>query len=149
MPSRPDDRKVKLHVSTHFAETLSDTRLPTRTRRLPPLDDVHVDRTEMSLRGFADRGRPPLFTTARDRASSVRSGSSLYSWARMECASTLARSDFKVRRETGFLTIVGLSHAEYVARGAARGVTDYDEPPGEQSIARNRRAAQTLAEVET
>ena len=36
-------------------------------------------RMEMSLRGFAGRGRPPLFTTARDNALSLSSGSSLYS----------------------------------------------------------------------
>jgi len=57
----------------------------------------------------------------------------------MEWESTLARSDFKVRRETGFLTIIGLSHAEYMARSAARGVTDYDKPTGEHSIANDPR----------
>ena len=36
-------------------------------------------RIEMSLRGFEERGRPPLFTTARDKACAVSSGSSLYS----------------------------------------------------------------------
>src|SRR5437773_1196495 len=82
-------------------------------------------RIEMSLRGFAERGRPPLFTTALDRACSVNSGSSLYSCGRIEWASTLARSDFKVRREAGFLTVVGLSHAENVARGPSRGVADH------------------------
>ena len=33
---------------------------------------------EMSLRGLEARGRPPLFTTARDNACSVISGRSLY-----------------------------------------------------------------------
>ena len=89
----------------------------------------------MSLRGLAERGRPPLFTTARDNACSESSGSSLYSRARIECASTFARSDFKVRRETGFFTIVGLSHAEYVARCTPRGVTDYNETAGQQAVA--------------
>src|SRR5258706_5607785 len=36
-------------------------------------------RIEMSLRGFAERGRPPLFTAARDKACAVSFGSSLYS----------------------------------------------------------------------
>src|SRR6185503_10845092 len=31
-------------------------------------------RIEMSLRGFAERGRPPLFTTARDKACALSSG---------------------------------------------------------------------------
>lgn len=84
-------------------------------------------RMEMSLRGFADRGLPPLFKVARDSACTVSSGSSLYSCARIEWASTLARSDFKVWREAGFLTIVGLSHAEYVARSAPWGIADYDK----------------------
>src|SRR5258706_13675633 len=52
----------------------------------------------------------------------------------MECASTLARSDFKVRRETGFFTIVCLSHAEYVASCASGGVADNDETSGQQAI---------------
>lgn len=81
----------------------------------------------MSFRGFADRGRPPLFTTARAKPSSVRAGSSLYSCGRILWASTLARSDFKVRRETGFLTVVGLSHAEDMARSTSGRVSDYDE----------------------
>ena len=75
-------------------------------------------RMEMSLRGLADRGRPPLLTTARDNISSVSSGSSLYSGARIVWASIRARSDFKVCREAGFFTIVGLSHAENVAHEA-------------------------------
>ena len=99
----------------------------------------------MSFRGFAERGRPPLFTTARDNASSESSGSSLYSRARMECASTFARSDFKVRRETSLFTIVCLSHAEYMARCAPRGVADYNEAPGQQAVADDAAFAVVLA----
>src|ERR1041385_4143672 len=62
-------------------------------------------RIERSFRGLLERGRPPFFTTARDKASWVSSGRSLYSCGRIECLSTLARSDFKVRCETFFLTI--------------------------------------------
>ena len=80
-------------------------------------------RMEISFRGFVERGRPPFFTTARDKASSVSSGSSSYSCGRMECVSTLARSDFKVRRKTDFLTMVSLSHAENMARSASRRIT--------------------------
>ena len=59
----------------------------------------------------------------------------------------MARSDFQVRCETGFLTFVGLSHAEYVTRSAARGVTDYDQPAGQQSIADDPRFAVSPARV--
>ena len=41
MPARPVDRKVRLHKSTHFTEAFCDTRLPTWSRRLPALDDIH------------------------------------------------------------------------------------------------------------
>ena len=89
---------------------------------------------EISFRGLVERGRPPFFTTARDKASSVSSGSSLYSCGRMECASTLGRSDFKVRRETGFLTMVGLSHAENVARSTSRRIADHHQAAREQAV---------------
>ena len=102
---------------------------------------------EMSLRGLAERGRPPLFTTARDNALADSSGSSLYSCGRMMCASTLRRSDFKVRRETSFLTIVGLSHAENVTCGAPRCVPDYDQSTSEQAIADNARFTVVPARV--
>jgi hypothetical protein len=49
----------------------------------------------------------------------------------MACASTLARSDFKVRRETGFFTIVCLSH---VPSFTPRGIADHDETAGQQAI---------------
>lgn len=98
-------------------------------------------RMEISLRGFADRGRPPLFTTARDSPSSVSSGSSLYSCARIEWASTFARSDFKVRREAGFLTMVCLSHAENVARCPSRRVADHHEAASQQPVTDDSRLA--------
>ena len=65
----------------------------------------------------------------------------------MECASTLARSDFKVRRETGFFTIVCLSHAEYVASCAPRGIADHDEAAGQQAITNDATLAVVLAQV--
>jgi hypothetical protein len=69
-------------------------------------------RKEMSCRGFAERGRPPLLTVARESISSVSSGSCSCSGREMRRASTRARSDFEVRCETGLLTMVGLAHAE-------------------------------------
>src|SRR3954467_2271792 len=65
----------------------------------------------------------------------------------MECASTLARSDFKVRRETGFFTIVCLSHAEYVARCPPRGVADHDETARQQAITDDAALAVVLAQI--
>ena len=100
---------------------------------------------EMSLRGLAERGRPPLFTTARDNALADSSGSSLYSCGRMMWASTLRRSDFKVRREAGFLTIVSLSHTENVARSASRGVTNYDQTAGQKAVTNDSRFTVVLA----
>src|SRR6188508_118616 len=67
----------------------------------------------------------------------------------MECASTLARSDFKVRRETGFFTIVCLSHAEYVASCAPRGVADHDETARQQAITNDATLAVFLAQILT
>ena len=54
-------------------------------------------------------------------------------------ASTLVRSDFKVRREASFLTIVGLPHAENVTGGGPRRVSDYDQSTSEQAIADDAR----------
>src|SRR6266498_2306147 len=104
-------------------------------------------RIEMSLRGLAERGRPPLLTTARDKALADSSGSSLYSCGRMMWASTLRRSDFKVRRETSFFTIVGLSHAEDVTRGAPRRVPNYDQSTSEQAITDDARFTVISARV--
>ena len=59
----------------------------------------------------------------------------------------MARSDFKARREAGILMVVGLSHAEYVARSASWGVTDDDHSLRQQSIAGNPRLAAIPARV--
>ena len=101
-------------------------------------------RMEISLRGLVERGRPPFFTTARDKVSSVSSGSSLYSCGRIECASTLARSDFKVWCETCFLTMVCLSHAENVARSASWRVPDHHQPARKQAVADDAGLAESL-----
>lgn len=101
-------------------------------------------RMEISLRGFSDRGRPPLLTTARDRASSVSAWNSLYSCARILWASTFARSDFKVPREAGFLTMVCLSHAENVAGRSPQRVAGHHEAAGQQSVADDSRLAAVL-----
>jgi hypothetical protein len=85
----------------------------------------------MSFLGFAERGRPPLLMTARDKARLVSAGSSLYSCDLIAWASTLARSDFKVRREERFFTIIGLSHAEDMASGTSRRIADHDKPTGQ------------------
>ena len=74
--------------------------------------------------GFGDLGRPAFLKTVRANISSVISGSSSYSSGSMTCASTRLRSEPKVRREAGLLTIVGLSHAEDVTHRATRGVAD-------------------------
>src|SRR4051794_14632039 len=65
----------------------------------------------------------------------------------MEWASTLARSDFKVRRETGFFTIVCLSHAEDVASCATRRIADYHETAGKQTITNDAGLAVISAQV--
>jgi hypothetical protein len=102
---------------------------------------------EISFRGLVERGRPPFFTTARDKASSVSSGSSSYSCGRTECVSTLARSDFKVRRKTVFLTMVGLSHAENMARSASRRIADYHQAARKQAVTDDAGLAVVFARV--
>ena len=148
MPHGPLERVVRLHCLHRSLLRRSAIRVchpgPVAFQRSMTSTGRRI---EMSFRGFAERGRPPLFTTARDNASSESSGSSLYSRARMACASTLARSDFKVRRETGLFTIVCLSHAEYVARCTARGVANYNETPGQQAVANDAAFAIVLARV--
>jgi hypothetical protein len=47
----------------------------------------------------------------------------------------LARSDFKVRREAGFLTVIGLSHTENVAGSAPGGVTNHDQTAKQHAVA--------------
>ncbi len=81
-------------------------------------------RIEINLRGLAERGRPAFFTTAFARASFESSGRFWYSCGRIACASMRVRSDFKVRREAGFLTILTLSHVEDVADIASLRVPD-------------------------
>src|SRR6185369_13361781 len=104
-------------------------------------------RIVINLRGLVDRGRPPFFTTARDKAFEESSGGSLYSCGRIACASTRTRSDFKVRRETGFLTMVRLSHAEYVAHSTTRCVADYDEAPSEHPVTNDARLTVVLSRI--
>jgi len=65
----------------------------------------------------------------------------------MRCASTRARSDFKVRRETGLFTGVGLTHAEDVANRTTRRVAHHDDPAAEQSEADDTTLAIVLAKV--
>jgi len=89
----------------------------------------------MSCRGFGARGRPPLLTMARPSISSLSSGRSLYSWGLTTCASTRARSDPKVGREAGLLTVIGLSHAEDVAHQATGGVADDYQSPVKKTVA--------------
>jgi hypothetical protein len=101
----------------------------------------------MSCRGLADRGRPPLLTTARASMLSVSSGSFRYSDGLMTCASTRARSEPKVRREAVLLTVVGLSHAEDVANRATRGVADDYEPASEQTEAEDSAFTVVFAHV--
>jgi len=71
----------------------------------------------------------------------------LYSCGRIACASTRTRSDFKVRRETGFLTMVRLSHAEYVAHSTTRCVADYDEAPSEHPVTNYARLTVVLSRI--
>jgi hypothetical protein len=92
-------------------------------------------RSEMSLRGFAERGRPPFFTSALASISEVSSGSSRYSLALTTCASTRARSDFKVRREALLFAGIGFPHAENVSTRARLDVTDHDQAPLKASVA--------------
>ena len=91
-------------------------------------------RSEMSCRGFAERGRPPLLTTARASIESVSSGSSLYSDGLITCASTRFMSEPKVGRETGLLTMIGLSHAKDVANCATLRVPNNYEATAQASV---------------
>ena len=74
------DRRVRLHGNHRVLVRRSAMRVcqpgPVAFHRSMTSSGSRI---EMSLRGLADRGRPPLFTTARDKAFSVSSGSSLYS----------------------------------------------------------------------
>lgn len=53
----------------------------------------------------------------------------------IECESTVTKSGFKVRRETSFLTEVGLPHGEYVPDRASWCVDNHRQPPGQQTLA--------------
>jgi hypothetical protein len=57
----------------------------------------------------------------------------LYSDGLTKCPSTRARSEPKVRREAGLLTVISLSHAENVANRTTRGVADHDKPANQQT----------------
>src|SRR5687768_15341932 len=92
-------------------------------------------RIEMSLRGLAERGRPPLFTLPRASISSVSSGSSLYSWRWITWASTRRRSEPKLRRDARFLAVICFPHAKHVAIRATRGVANNDDPATEHAKA--------------
>jgi hypothetical protein len=102
---------------------------------------------EISFRGLVERGRPPFFTTARDNASSVSSGNCSSSCGRTEWVSTLARSDFKVRRKTGFLTMVGRSHTENTARSASRRIADCHQAARKQAVTDDAGLAVIFARV--
>lgn len=65
----------------------------------------------------------------------------------MTCASTRGKSEPKVRREAGLLTVVGLSHAENVANRATRGVADNYQPTCEQTKADDSAFTVVLAQV--
>jgi hypothetical protein len=104
-------------------------------------------RSDISFLGFSERGRPPFFTLARASVSDVSSGSSRYSLALTTCASTRARSDFKVRREAFLFAAIGFPHAENVATLAPRDVTNHDHASLEMPVTDNASLAIVLARV--
>lgn len=61
----------------------------------------------------------------------------MYSDGLMTCALTRAKSELKVWREAGLLTIVCLSHAEDVANRATRGIANYYKSACKQTEAEN------------
>lgn len=101
----------------------------------------------MSFRGFAERGRPPLFTLPRASMSSVSSGSSSYSCRRMTCASTRARSEPEERRDARFLAVIGFPHAKDVAIRATRRVANHNDPSVKDTKADDSRFAVIPASV--
>jgi len=104
-------------------------------------------RSEMSFLGLAERGRPPLLTTARANISSVSSGSSLYSDGFARCASIRESLEPKVRREAGFFSVISFPHAENVAYRAARGVADDHQASGQFAEADDPSFTVVLARV--
>lgn len=105
------------------------------------------NRRLISCRGLAERGRPPFFRVARSSISSVSSGSSSYSEALIVWASDLARSDLEVRREAGFFTAIGFSHAKYVTSRTSWGVADHDQTSLEDAEADDPALSIILAQV--
>jgi hypothetical protein len=95
----------------------------------------------MSFLGFKEQGRPPFLTLARASISEVSCGSSRYSPALTTCASTRARSDFKVRREALFFTVIGFSHTEDVTTRAPLDVSNHDQASLEMSVTDDPRFA--------
>src|SRR4029077_8813932 len=91
-------------------------------------------RSEMSFLGLSERGRPPFFTLARASMSAVSCGSSRYSLALTTCASTRARSDFKVRREAFLFAAIGFPHAENAATVPAWSVTNHHHASFEMPV---------------
>lgn len=74
--------------------------------------------------GLTNLGLPAFLNTVRLNISSVISGRSSYSSGLITCASARLRSEPKVRRKAGLLTIIRLSHAKHMACRATRGVSD-------------------------
>jgi len=91
-------------------------------------------RSEMSFLGLSERGRPPFFTLARASMSDVSCGSSRYSLALTTWASTRARSDFKVRRETLLFAGISFPHTENAATRTPREVTNHDHASLETAV---------------
>jgi len=86
-PSRPLERRPLRVVKLH-AQRILLRRSAMRVCQPGPVAFHRSitstgSRREMSFRGLAERGRPPLFTTARRRFRLVSSGSSLYSCDRI------------------------------------------------------------------
>jgi hypothetical protein len=104
-------------------------------------------RIEMSFRGFAERGRPPLFTLPRRSMSSVSSGNSSYSRRRITCASTRARSEPEERRDARFLTVIGFPHAKDVAIRATRSVANHHDPAVKHAETDDSRFAVAPADI--
>ena len=127
------------HPAGHFGWTLA-RRSAIRVCQPGPVDRQRCitssgSRIEMSFRGFEERGRPPLLTLPRASMSSVSSGSSSYSFRRMTCASTRARSEPKERRDTRLFAVIGFPHAEDVAIRATRRVANDNNTTVEQTEA--------------
>jgi hypothetical protein len=104
-------------------------------------------RSEISLRGFAETGRPPLFMVARVNISSVSSGSSSYSLRFITCASTRVRFDFKERRDARFFSTISLPHTENVAIRSSHNVAHHDHSIAQESEADHPSLSVVLATI--